>query len=236
MNIRLFACLLACMAIFSCSKDDTTTNPPAEEVTHLFTRIDAGSEAGTDAIYLFSYDSLGRIKSMVDSIPQVVMKAAYGSNSKLSTLTYDYPSGASITVTFKYNADSLLTEIDAKQWIGNQYTFEYQNGVLVRCNWYTAGNDYSLWRYYTYEMENGNIVKMVTHYANGDLDGTTTYTYTDAPNRFNPLGIIVMFKGPSLYFLHSFETLFNKNMIATFQSGTHISTCEYVYNTQNQLT
>lgn len=155
MNIRLLACLLASMAIFSCSKDGTTTNPPAKEVTHLFTRIDAGKEAGTDAIYLFSYDSLGRIKSMVDSVPQIVMKAAYGSNGKISTATYSHPTGAPITITFKYNADSLLTEIDAKQRTHSQYTFEYQNGVLVRCNWYTVGNNYSLWQYYTYEMENG---------------------------------------------------------------------------------
>lgn len=240
MNIRLLAFLFACMAIFSCSKDDTETNPPTEGVTHLFRRMVVGTQAVPDAVYLFSYDSLSRMTNIVDSINQITITAAYGSNGRIGTLTYSSSSGYTRTTHFKYNADNQLIEIDRKQWYRDRYTFEYQNGVLARCNWYTTisttSDNYSLYRYYTYEMENGNIVKMTAHDANDNIVGSNTYTYTDTPNRFSQLGMFSTAGGPGIYFLSSFENIFNKSLIATIRgSGNHISSCEYLYNTNSQL-
>lgn len=239
MNVRLLACLLACMAIFSCSKNDADT--PTEEVTHRFKRMAEGDPAKPDHIYFFSYDSVGRMTSVVDSASGITVKGEYGSNGKIGTFIYSSPSGYSRTAAFKYNADNQVIEIDRGPWFQDRYTFEYQNGVLSRCNWYKPLNStsttYSLSMYYTYEMENGNIAKRINHDANGNVLGGYTFTYTDKPNRFDQMSMFSEVGGPGLiYFLHSFELMFNKNLIAGFRGGgNHISTFTYIYNTNSQL-
>jgi len=232
--------LLIAMVFISCSKAKDKPDNIETESAPIF-RIQRGT-APKDTVYLIRYDEKKRIKSIqysYNSINYFEYFPTYESAGNLTSLVIRYDDGLRDPITYKYNADNLLTEINMP---GRRYVYEYTNGVLSKKSYYAASRaddptPDSLWRYYTYEVANGNIVSRKEYISTGTRPAREMFfTYTNDKNVFKPLTLINFDNALALAGVGDEEKFFNKNLVASYTQDGEQTKFTYAYNDNHQLT
>jgi len=102
----------------------------------------------------------------------------------LKKQTFDHATGTNGEFfLYEYNADDLISEIKRVQWGKNSsgqkwydtasYSFQYSNGLPVRCTIKERGGTW----YYDYTYNGSLISKKTIRYANQNVQGYSLYTY-----------------------------------------------------------
>lgn len=240
MKIRLTAYLLlfATVVIVSCKRKNV--DPPQKpKEDSLIVRIQQGIIPGYDAVFLLSYDVDKRIKKIVDSVLPFTLTPTYNSAGDIISIK-GIGQGYSNTVTFSYNTDNQLTQVDAQYGQNaHQYVFEYVNGVISKRSVYNQARPgvpgLELFGYYTYEVTNGNITKLKQYNKANALVIEKTFTYTSHPNISKPLALLNWGDRIGLGQVANEETFFNKNLIANYTSQGSLTTFTYTYNSNQRL-
>src|SRR5437870_3066373 len=116
MRTKLIAVTLVCVlfTFMSCQKDASNAGTPAPAPaggTQLF-RIQRGTDRnlGNDTVWSLTYNSIGKVASIVDSISHENIMATYDASLRVSEIKNSHGDFASFT----YNINGLLSEIKVK--------------------------------------------------------------------------------------------------------------------------
>jgi hypothetical protein len=237
--ITAYLLLFASIAFISCKKKNVTPPQNQKEEDSLIVRIHYDIIQGSPAVFLVNYDADRRIKRILDSIQAFTSTPSYDGAGNMISIRERWGSGDSYIMTFSYNTDNQLTQIDSGEMgqYSHRYVFEYANGILSKKSLYTRANlgpDLSLFRYFTYEVTNGNITKMRQYNSANRLEFETTFTYTSYPNIFKPFALLNYGNGDviGLGQVAKEETFFNKNLIANSTTQNNQTTFTYTYDNQ----
>lgn len=231
---HLFVLLLPVFILFgSCKKEkDCSGKPPAAPKGNLI-RIQQGISANlaNDTVKIISYDSLDRIRTVVDSIYKDTMYAYYDASGRLARIVQikHYTSNnISYLITdsaqFTYNANGLLIQYDfTNNGQKNRYAFEYNNGVLIKNNFYLdggSGGPLILWRIFTYEVTGGNITDVKEYTASNSLVDETKFTYGSQLNPFKNISLFNFANKLGTGEVINYETYFNHNILTGYTNNT----------------
>ena len=171
-KLFLFAAVMFSSILFSaCSEDDNKENQTSQK---LLKQIEKIFRNGT-CYYNFSYDDSGRLAKVTIN----------GDHDFCGDYPYTYTDNS---VSVKYNDhgydpwnydaafildhNGYVTEFDING--ETRWRYEYENGYVSSKS---SNRDRDI---VTYRWENGNLMEQRNSYSN-----STTYTYTDKPNKLN---------------------------------------------------
>lgn len=171
-KLFLFAAVMfSSISFSSCSEDDNKENQTSQK---LLKQIEKIFRNGT-CYYNFSYDDSGRLAKVTIN----------GDHDFCGDYPYTYTDNS---VSVKYNDHSYdpwnydaafildhngyVTEFDVNGT--TRWRYEYENGYVSSKS---SNRDREI---VTYRWENGNLMEQRNSYSN-----STTYTYTDKPNKLN---------------------------------------------------
>lgn len=243
---HFFVLLLPVFIFFgSCKKEkDCPGNPPPASKGNLI-RIQQGvsTNLANDTVKLITYDSLDRIRTVVDSIYKDSMYAYYDAAGRLSriieiehftfnNISYENRDSARLT----YDANGLLVQYDfTNAGEKSRYAFEYNNGVLTKSNFYVdfgTGGALTLWRIFTYEVTAGNITDTKEYTASNSLVDETKYTYGPQLNPFKNISLFNFANKLGTGDIINYETYFNHNIVTTY---TNTASTVNITNSFNDL-
>lgn len=223
---------LSLLLVFSCKKNNSSPSTPTTGSGSTLVRIQQGIDPDitNDSIYLIKYNASKKISSIIDSLNQDTLTAAYDATSgALSAVTETWGMNA----TFSYDGTGLLTRINSViAGSLEQYAFEYTGGVVSKKSYYSnlGAGSVSLQGYYTYVVTNGNITSMSQYDKNGALVVTTTYTYGTQPNNFKNLALFTYANFLGTADVLNIESYFNtNNQTGSSWNGTSIAST-YTFN------
>jgi len=224
-----FSTLLIVLA--SCKKDNSNNNGSSSGGNLVRIQQGVDPDLNNDTVYLISYDGSKKITSIVDSVNQDTLTAAYDASGHLSTVTETYGTNASFT----YDATGLLTQIDY-QLAGSheQFVFEYNNGIVSKetYNSNLGSGPVSSQGYFTYTVTGGNITDIKAYTSGGSLVSETICTYGSQPNSFKSLSLFNYGGILGTDDIIRPETYFNKNNLAGFSVNGLSASSVYTFNGQ----
>lgn len=227
--------------IASCKKDTGTGGGQQSGGTTLF-RIQEGTDPDivNDTVYLISYNSSGKISQMLDSLYQDSLVATYDGSGNLSTVN-DVGAFSLGNSSFTYDANNLLTQINCSVAGENdQYVFEYANGIVSKKSYYSdlgLGGSLQLYSYDVYTVSNGNITDMKEYDAANNLTSETKFTYGSQANPFKLFGLFNFGNRLGTQDIISYETYFNKNILAGYSIvGGATATATNTFNSNQKPT
>jgi YD repeat-containing protein len=210
-RILLFSAGL--VVLYSCKKD---IGQPSDGPTigGLLVRIQQGTDPNiaNDTVYHITYNSLNRIKAIIDSIGQDTLTAFYDTAGRLAGITETFGS----TALLSYDSAGRLTAIDYYlAGSREQYTFTYANGIVSR-KYYNSdlgmGGSLIPQEYFDYTVSGGNITEIKEYNTSGTLLSDKTMSYGSEPNPFKDLGMFNFANILGTDDIINFETYFNQNI------------------------
>jgi hypothetical protein len=228
---HLFVLLLPVFILFgSCRKEkDCSCNPPARKGNLIRIQQGISANLANDTVKLISYDSLNRIRTVVDSIYKDTMYAYYDASGRLSRIvqirhdSFNTSHISTDSARFTYNATGLLVQYDfTNAGEKDRYIFEYNNGVLTKNNFYLdagRGGPLFLWRTFTYEVTGGNITDVKEYTTSNSLVNETKYTYGPQLNPFKDISLFNFANKLGTDEVISYETYFNHNILTGYTNN-----------------
>jgi len=187
--MRIFICgLIACIFIFSCQKqltfDGLTSNPGGGGTSHCVLKRMVQGTGIDDTVFLFTYDTLKRIHSIIDSIYKDSSIATYDKlTGNLLQITYSYGE----IVKYSYNASKKPVDGTSS---GNRVVAEYISDSMLSkvTQYYPDNNVWKVWRYVTFEYDAVKNLKGMKEYTPSNvLTGRIDFTYTNLQNTLGSL-------------------------------------------------
>ena len=233
---------LLLMNFLSCKKDSGTPGAPLGG-TQLF-RIQEGTDPATDTVFKIAYAG-NNMSYIYDSIfdggsgmPDTLF-ATYNSSGQLQKASFSQD----IIVTYIYNSNGLLTEIDDNVLGENEiYQYTYVNGIISKKTWSSdlgQGGAPMLYLTYNYTLTGGNITEIKTYDNTNTLQSDIRLSYgaQTHSNTFKQLALLNVenilnldnFEG---FDNGSFDTYFDKNVLTGFNDGTSAATLTNTINEQ----
>jgi hypothetical protein len=233
--------VIALLILFSSCKKNTNSGTGGQTGTGILTRIQEGTDPNisNDTVYLLSYNSLNKISVILDSLYQDSLVATYDASGNLIEVDDNgtYGLGSS---SFTYNANNVLTEIDAVvAGEKDQYLFAYTNGVVSKKTYnsdFGQGGALQLYSYDVYTVTGGNITDMKEYDASNNLTSETTFTYGPQANPLKLIGLFNFGNRLGTSDIAAYETFFNKNILTGFSISGQTATMTNSFNSKQQLT
>jgi|SRR5215831_15585907 len=228
----------AIFVITSCTKK--TDKNPTQGPTKTCRLVKTVQGTGTDdTVYIYKYDSLGRIRAIEDSAYKIdLIKAVYNGTNKLPSKVFSITPD---TLYLEYNGGG---KVISSTYIGpalhKKFTYEYISDTLVsKIYEYTWDDNTNTWGTPDIETLIFDIMGNVAQTSTNSLGNITirNITYTDKPNKLQDISYYD-FLG-LLYFSDIFPEGYNyyrPYLMNSYDAGVDSRSCTYTFDSLNNVT
>jgi hypothetical protein len=241
-NLQIGGAFILAMSVFVACKKSNNSNPnPSNTTSGSLVRIFQGTDPDitNDTVFLITYNQAGKIALIVDSIYSDTLAGSYDDHGNLISVTGSGSNLANESVTYTYDANNNLTQIDAMVNGETQQTiFAYTNGLVSKRSYFTnsGSGPLQLYRYFTYTVTNGNISAINIYQPNGTLLGTTNVTYGSQTNPYSNLCLFNFDGYMGIDAIAPVESYFNKNILSGDNTNSSPTTIENTFNSKQEPT
>ncbi|HVU53495.1 MAG TPA: hypothetical protein VHD83_00495 [Puia sp.] len=221
-------------------KTDTTVNNPPPVVDTpkpiYLARIVQGTGLSTDTVYKLSWQDSFRISTLVDSIKQDTLLAAYDAGGHLTAITNKGPNP--YDAGFTYDSTGALTQINYTKGTSNyQYTFTYTNGIVSKKSYYTSTGSASLKlsTYFVYTYSDSNITDIKAYTSTGIMLADAVLTYGTEKNPFRNLCLFNYASRLNMDDIAPFEAYFNRNIVTSLTTYGMTAALANIFDSQQRL-